>query len=65
MAITGRYENHEDGHNKCWVLIKTTKGYAATWGKCGGTMQGPKEYDEAEAEKVVAQKLKKGYEKVA
>ena len=63
--MTGTYENHEDGHNKCWQLTKTKNGYEAHWGKCGGTMQGPKVYTFEEAEKVVREKLKKGYEKVA
>ena len=64
MVQTGRYENHEDGHDKCWQLTKTKAGYEAHWGRCGGIMQGPKVYSEAEAEKVVKQKLAKGYEYV-
>ena len=65
MVQTGNYENHEDGHNKCWQLTKVKAGYQAMWGKCGGSMQGPKLYTEDEAEKVVREKLKKGYELVA
>lgn len=66
MALVGRYENHEAGHNKCWVLTKTKAGYEAHWGKCDATnLQGPKVYTEQEIEKVVDGKIKKGYEKVA
>lgn len=66
MALIGRYENHEDGHDKFWELTQTKTGtYLATWGRCGTQGQGPKEYTLEEAEKVVKAKLKKGYELVA
>lgn len=65
MGIAGMYENHTDGHDKFWELKKVTVGtYEARWGKCGSEGQGPKVYVESEAERVVAQKLKKGYVKV-
>ncbi len=63
--MTGMYENTEDGHSKCWQLTKTKSGYQAMWGKIGGTMAGPKVYTEADAAKVVKQKLAKGYVKVS
>ena len=63
--MTGTYHNTDGGHNKCWQLNKTKEGYLAMWGKINGTMQGPKVYSIEQAEKVVREKLKKGYRLVA
>jgi hypothetical protein len=60
--IVERYENHTEGHDKFWELRTTVNGFEATWGKCGGTAQGPKIYDRVAADKVILQKLKKGYQ---
>jgi hypothetical protein len=61
---TERYENTEGGHSKFWELVPTKGGFNAFYGKIDGTPQGPKFYTKEESEKVVAQKLKKGYVKV-
>lgn len=65
MTITGRYEYREGSSNKFWELKETADGYIATWGRIGTAGQGPKEYTQEQAEKVVAEKLKKGYHLVA
>jgi len=69
MAQIGRYENHQDGHNKFWELRRKGGKLVATWGKIGSSADGgggpEKVYDDLEAEKVVREKLKKGYELVA
>jgi len=59
-----RYENTEDGHSKFWELKSTKGGYKAFWGKIGAKPAGPKFYTKEEAEKIKAQKIKKGYSKV-
>jgi predicted DNA-binding WGR domain protein len=68
-VVIGRYENREDGHSKFWELRKRGSGFVATWGKIGSAADGgngpEKVYTAEEAEKVVREKLKKGYELVA
>jgi predicted DNA-binding WGR domain protein len=69
MAITGRYEFVDASSNKFWALKKQGSDFVATWGKIGSSADvngdGPtKVYDSAEAQKVVASKLAKGYVKV-
>ena len=61
---TERWENTEGGHNKFWELVSTKGGYGAFWGKIGAKPAGPKFYTKEEAEKLRAQKEKKGYVKV-
>ena len=63
-AKVQRFENHEGTSNKFWELHPTEGGFNAFWGGIGKAPQGPKFYDAAEAEKVKAQKVKKGYEQV-
>jgi hypothetical protein len=52
-----------DGHNKVWRITETEPGvWEAMWGPIGGTLQGPKKYTTEEVEKVIKQKIRKGYE---
>jgi predicted DNA-binding WGR domain protein len=59
-----RFENHEGTSNKFWEIRPAKGGFNAFWGAIGKTEQGPKFYDATEVEKVIASKLKKGYEEV-
>jgi len=62
MVATGRYEMVAGTSSKFWELKKGRKDeFIATWGRIGNAPQGPKVYDTAKAEKVVAEKVKKGY----
>jgi hypothetical protein len=61
-GTTRVFTNTEDGHNKVWRILQTSPGtWEAHWGKIGGTLQGPKKYTTEEVEKVIRQKLNKGY----
>ena len=70
MELAGQYEYHGNtdrgnGSDKFWRLEKLYSGmYEASWGKCGKDSLGFKEYTTQEATKMVAKKLKKGYELV-
>jgi len=68
MGLAGQYEYHGEtdkggSSDKFWRLERLMPGtYEASWGKCGKTAGGFKEYTDAEAVKMVQKKLKKGYE---
>ena len=64
MSITGRYEHVDGSTNKFWSLEESKNGFIARWGRIGTAGQGPKEYTKEEAEKLVKEKLKKGYKLV-
>jgi len=66
MVKTGRYEFVAGTSAKFWELKAMGDGeYGAIWGRIGKAHQGPTIYDTAKAEKVVAEKIKKGYVLVA
>ncbi len=62
MASRARYEMTEDGHNKFWEIESNSPTtVVATWGKIGKDPQGEKEYPIDGIEKLIKEKLKKGY----
>jgi predicted DNA-binding WGR domain protein len=65
MVATGRYEFVAGTSAKFWELEALGNGdFEAHWGRIGNAPQGPKVYDAIKAEKVVKEKVKKGYELV-
>lgn len=62
-----RLEMTEDGHNKFWeATAKGASNAEAGWGKIGASKpQGTKLYTNEELEKVMKEKIKKGYKVVA
>jgi len=65
--IVGRYECVEDNHCKFWEIEELSNGfYRAKWGKIGKPVppKNVKDYPSSEILKKVAEKIRKGYEKV-
>lgn len=70
MAIgqVERYENTEEGHSKFWqVEIRKVNGSpvaTASWGRIGKPAQGTKDYPIESIDKLIREKMAKGYVKV-
>ena len=62
---TVRLENTSGGHNKFWEFKRVGKDFIACWGKITADRpQGNKIYSEEEINKLVQEKIKKGYRHV-
>ncbi len=62
--VVKRFEYVSYTSYKFWELRETTGGYNASWGKIGYSPSGRKFYSFYDAEKMINQKLNKGYEQV-
>jgi hypothetical protein len=65
MAVKRKFQNTEGDHFKVWEITQTKPGvWEAFWGKIGAKLAGPKKYTDEEVQKVIKQKINKGYQEV-